>query len=426
MTMKLRNRLIALVCLILFLGVGVALFLTTAKKKPFAVILFVADNINTSTLTSSRIFGAGGDARLQLEELPNSCLSRNAANDYSVPDDASSSTAIAAGKRVNRGSLCIDVTSGKLPSLLEIAAEQGRSTGLLTTGEIIGATPAAYFAKTLESGNRQELLQQFCNHTPFDFVAGGGADAFAPRSDQKVPSPQVSPTNSASLCELDKLASKGVTVIRTMDDLEKQPFWKKSPVLGLLSPNALTPSSFGEGNPDSPSLSDLVRVAIRNLQANRHGYLLVVDDPMIAAAAASNDAETMFRRILSLDQAIATARRYAGDNALIVLTGRQNVGGLQLNGYPLIHDKGVAILALNNQGYPSLCWSTGPGLSMEKSPSPSRSTKTGILSQPSAYSMSSAVGTAGDVLSLGVGSGSERIHGFLDLTDIHGIVRDAL
>ena len=92
MTMKLRNRLIALVCLILFLGFGAAIFLTTTTRKPFAVILFLGDNISPGILTATRLFAGGGDARLQLEDLPNAALCRNAANDYSIPESASAST----------------------------------------------------------------------------------------------------------------------------------------------------------------------------------------------------------------------------------------------------------------------------------------------------------------------------------------------
>jgi hypothetical protein len=36
------------------------------------------------------------------------------------------------------------------------------------------------------------------------------------------------------------------------------------------------------------------------------------------------------------------------------------------------------------------------------------------------------VGAAGDVLSLGIGRGSESLHGFLDLTDVHKVIRDSL
>ena len=404
MTMKLRNRLIALACLIIFLTLGVLLFLSTSARKPFAVILFVADNITPSSLTAARLYSGGGEARLEIEQFPSTALCRNASGDFSVPDNASASTQIAGGKRVNRGVLCMDQGGVKLSSLLEVAFLNGRSTGLVTTGEVTGTTAAAYYAKTRDTANAHDLLTQFCLHHPFDFVAGGGAAAF---------------DNLGKENDKDLQLNKQITMLRTAEDLENKPSWKKSPVLALLAPS---------------SLSDLVRIAIRNLQTNRKGYLLVIDDPGIAEAAASNDGEAMLGRLLALDKAVATARHYAGENALVVVTGRENIAGLQLNGTPFLRDKGVAILALNNQGYPSLCWSTGPGFSIDlsndsvktrKTASPTQATP-GILSQPSAFKLPQGVPVAGDVLATGIGLGSERIHGFMDLTEIHRIIKDSL
>ena len=425
MSMKLRNRLIALVCLIFFLSIGAALFLTTTNRKPFAIILFVADNISPSSLAAARLFSAGGDARLQIEDFPNTAIARNAANDYSVPDAASASTAIAAGKKVNRGALCMNATGATLPSLLEEAATMGRATGLLSTGTLTGPTAAAYYSKTLNAGDTNATLTQFSTHQPFDFVAGGGSDemiaSLGAHSSRKGGKDATSVTSEAG----------AVSIIRSVADLENQPFWKKVPTLGVLPVASLTQNGFAEGNLESPSLSDLVRIAIRKLQSNRNGYLLVIDDPMIGVAALSNDAESMFERMLSFDHAIATARRYAGEKALVIVTGRENIGGISLNGYPFLRDKGISILALNNGGYPSICWSTGPGFANEQSPSTSRAGKTnrpsvGILTQPSAFRLPSSVGTAGDVLSMGSGPGSEKLHGFIDLTDIHRIIQEAL
>ena len=415
MTMKLRNRLIALACLIVFLTLGALLFLSTSARKPFAVILFVSDNITPSSLTAARLYSGGGEARLEIEQFPSTALCRNASGDFSVPDIASASTQIAGGKRVNRGALCMDQGGVKLSSLLEDAFLNGRSTGLVTTGEVTGTTAAAYYAKSRDTANAHDLLTQFCLHHPFDFVTGGGAAAFDTLGKE----------NGKDL-QLDKQ----IIVLRTADDLENKPSWKKSPVLALLAPSSLNDKSENA----APFLSDLVRIAIRNLQTNRKGYLLVVDDPGIAEAAASNDGEAMLARLLALDKAVATARHYAGENALVVVTGRENIAGLQLNGSPFLRDKGVAILALNNQGYPSLCWSTGPGFSIDPANDPGKTRKTasptqatpGILSQPSAFKLPQGVPVAGDVLATGIGPGSQKIHGFMDLTEIHRIIKDSL
>jgi len=109
------------------------------------------------------------------------------------------------------------------------------------------------------------------------------------------------------------------------------------------------------------------------------------------------------------------------------VVGRQNIGGLQLNGYPFSGDKGVAILSMSAEGTPSLCWATGPGFAPETNiaPAPTNQTRLqapGILSQPSAYPLPLGLGVAGDVLSLGVGPGSEKLRGFIPLTDIHQFI----
>lgn len=402
MTMKLRNRLLALACLLLFLTLGGLIFLTTGPRKPFAVILFVADNISPGCLTATRIYSGGGDSKLQLEEFPNTALCRNASADFSVPDTAAASTEIAAGTKVPNGRLCMEPSGTKLPSLLEEASLKGRATGLITTGGLFSPTAAAFFAKTADPSNTGEIAEQFRTHAPFDMVVSFSGDKELPSN----PAP------------------KETQLIRSPGDLEAFPFWKRNPVTALLPASSNEATGITE---ESSSLSDLVRIAIRRLQLNRKGYLLVVDDPGIGAAAASNDGEKMLGKISAFDKAIATARRYAGENAMIVVTGRENIGGFQLNGHPFLHDKGIAVAALNNLGYPSLCWATGPGYSVgSQQEGKIRKGSPGILSQPSAYLTPKGIPSAGDVLATGTGQGTDRIRGFLDLTDLHRIVSEAL
>jgi len=413
MTMKLRNRLIALVCLLIFLTLGAGLIFGTGRNKPFAVILFVTDNLDPSVLTAVRIFSGGGDSRLQMEDFPNLALCRNAANDFAVPDGSASTTAIASGVRTNRRSLGTAPDGSKLSNLLEEAALRGRSTGLVTVGPITSPTAAAFFAKTADSADRKDILSQFVNHQPYDLTACLWDETLNP-----------------SASALKPLTDKGAVIARGIGELDSRPFWKKDPILALLSPSSLSAGKSGEVTTGEGTLSDLVRIAIRNLQSNGRGYLLVVDDPLVGIRASNNDAEAMFGELQSLDQAVATARRYAGENALIVITGRQSLGGPVMNGYPFLRDKGISVIAMNNEGAPSVCWSTGPGFAPDSSPqsklSKGTSERVGILSQPAAFIQPTASGTAGDVLCFGAGQGSEKIRGFLNLTDVHKVMSNAL
>ena len=59
-----------------FAAVGVLFYVNWVVQKPFAIILFLTDNLTTSTLTASRIYENGADNRLNLENCPTWDLSR--------------------------------------------------------------------------------------------------------------------------------------------------------------------------------------------------------------------------------------------------------------------------------------------------------------------------------------------------------------
>ena len=93
MSKKTRNHIIALACLLAFVAVGVLFYANWVVQKPFAIILFLTDNLTTSTLAASRIYENGADNRLNLERLPNLGLITTHAADFAVSDPAAAATA---------------------------------------------------------------------------------------------------------------------------------------------------------------------------------------------------------------------------------------------------------------------------------------------------------------------------------------------
>ena len=96
-----------------------------------------------------------------------------------------------------------------------------------------------------------------------------------------------------------------------------------------------------------------------------------------------------------------------------------------MNGTPFRNDKGVGVLGINAQGVPSITWSTGPG---HNTPSATDGNKepTSILAEPSAFSTPTTLGIAEDTITMAVGPGSEPVHGFIDLTTIHDLIKKQL
>ena len=103
MNKKTRNRLLALGCLLVFLALGGLFYINWVVQRPFAVIVFLADNLTPSVLTPARNYQGGADHRLQIEKFPNIALVTTHANDFAVPDAAAAASSIATGQKGNNG-----------------------------------------------------------------------------------------------------------------------------------------------------------------------------------------------------------------------------------------------------------------------------------------------------------------------------------
>jgi alkaline phosphatase len=166
----------------------------------------------------------------------------------------------------------------------------------------------------------------------------------------------------------------------------------------------------------------MVKTAIQLLQYNRKGYLLVVDCGLAGKAASQNEGERMLRELLALDEAVASAVSFAGEGSLILVVGKQSIGGLRLNGYPFRNDKGVAVVGINSQGIPSLTWSTGPGTRA----APAEAGDASQTNEPSAVPAPVAIGVAEDGIVAGAGEGSEKLQGFKENTVIFRVISENL
>jgi alkaline phosphatase len=400
--MKLRNQLLALACLLVFAIFGWLYVRTWVVQKPFGIILFVSDSMVARHLTAARLYEGGAEHRLNIETLPHLALVRNAASDFAVPDAASASTALATGRKVAHRVLSIDPQGRPLPTILELAREKGRATGLVSNGRLAGPSAAAFYAHHPDARESAAIAKALTTRVELDVVLGGGGADF----------------QTAGRDLLAELRRTGREVVSTRAELEDAASYGERGLLGIFSPGPLAYSSETASGTTQPTLADMVRRAIEFLQTNRSGYMLVVDAALATTASEQNEGERLLAETLALDHAIATARKYAGAKSLIVAVGRHATGGMSLNGYPLRQDHGVALLGINASGQPAITWASGP-----KGPSPEAATPP---TEPAAFRAPSALNTAEDVLAAGIGDGAERLRGHLENTAIFDLLRNAL
>ncbi len=412
MSKKFRNRLLALVCLLVFLGLGGLFYVNWVKQRPFGIIVFLSDNLNPSVLTASRIYSGGADFRLEIEKFPHLALLSTQANDFAVSDAAAAAGAIATGQKPNNRSLRIEAGKSPFPTLLELARKSGRATGIVTNTSLTGPTAAAFFARTTDPLDFETIGLDLVASPDINLLFGGGAADFLPEfKDGRR-------RDGRNL--ILEMRNKGFDIVRNKQEMENTPIWRAPKTLGLFGMGPMAFADEVEASASQPTLSEMVQQAIQLLQYNPKGYLLIVDAGLAGKASAQNEGERTLKEIVALDQAVALARKFAGEKSLIIVAGTQNPGGLRLNGYSFRQDKGAAILGINAQGVPSLTWSTGPGSGQTTTPD-------GIShSEPSAFPTASAVGTAEDAIAVSTGPGSEELTGFRDNTEVFEIIQKGL
>ncbi len=424
--MKWRNQLLALFCLLAFAGLGVLYFQHWVIRKPFGIILFIGEGLAPSRLAPTRAYAGGADAHLSLDSMGHLALLTNYSKDFAAPDQAAAATAIATGVRVTNRAIAVDGYGKPITSIIELAREYGRATGLVTDGRLTAPTSAAFYAHPVDPGDIDSIAAEFIDGGKIDIVMCGGAAQF--QTSTKGGERQYGPDL------LLEMSRNGFDIVRTRAEFESNPAWRRPKLFGAFSNAELAFENQIKERSQQPSLSDMVRRAIELLQYNPGGYLLVVDAGLMRKAAEENNGERTLSQTVELDRAVAVARRYGGQKSTIVVCGDAAIGGLSLNGFPFRQDSGIALLGLNSAGQPWITWATGPNgarsYGAAKIPGKletNHSEQPGAEQlEPAAFYAKSALGTVDDVIALGSGPGAEALQGTVDNTIVFKILRDEL
>jgi alkaline phosphatase len=426
--MKWRNQLLALFCLVLFAAFGVLYFKHWVVQKPFGIVLFVGEGLTAGRMAPTRVFAAGADVPLTLDRMPYAALVTNFSNDFAAPDAAAATTALATGVKVNNKSIGAESHGVPNPTLLQLARDSGRATGLVTDGKLSNPTAAAFYGHGSDPTAQLEIARQLADVASIDLVLGGGAQDFFPENKNG--------NRKDGRDLMSEIRRKGFDIARTKAELEAIPGWRRPRLFGVFSNAALAYSDQIEAHREQPSLSEMVRRAIELLQYNRGGYLLVVNAHLMRTAAEQNDSEHTLAETAELDRAVAIALRYAGEKSTIVVCGNVGLGGLHLNGSPFRTDRGLAVLGLNSAGDPWFSWASGPNGAksygsgkLAARPSPSRVAAPSSIEppqEPAAFYAPAALETVEDPVVFGSGPGADAFQGTLDNTALFKIVRDLL
>lgn len=407
-------------------------FVITAAlgSEPKCIVLGIADGTSQELVTAARIWSGGVKNRLALEDFSRSAIVKTYSASDLVTDSSAGASALARGiKCANRAVGQANANSTDAPpSLLDLAKAAGWSTAVVTDDSVTGGTPSPFLVEHSDREQHAEIagkiLPQLGKRA--DIVLGGGTQWFADLSDTPGLTAYKKGEKETVAKNASQLAGLPVRHFTSWESFAKEDLSKadQRPVLGTF---AVDVCAFHADGVRTFRLLDMVKAAVAILEAKDRPFLLVFEAALPDKAAHLNNAGRALAEVMEFDATLDWLRKTLGPDALILATTDHNTGGFTLNGPPApVRWKGDILLGENPATQTSiLTWASGPGAdrnSVQAKTVPSDPNFT----QPALLPTKSAFHSGGDVWLLADGPGSERVHGYMDNTEIYNIVAGAI
>lgn len=280
-----------------------------SSETPRSIILIIGDGMGIGAITAARAAEPGENGALTLDRMPVTGLVKTHSASRLVTDSGASGTALATGKKTSNGRISVDPAGEPLKTITELAAEMGKSFGVVTTDSVTGATPAVFYSHC-ESRDKQEEIASQLVDSGISVAMGSGRKFFVPRTDENKDGRE----DGRDLIELARQRGFGVSF-----DAQSLAADTSERLLGLFV--------FDE---TGPSLRDMLGKAVSVLSKDKDGFFLMAESYLPDKGGHRNDAATSVKGVLDLDNALEWALEYAQRErgTLVIVTADHDTGGL--------------------------------------------------------------------------------------------------
>jgi alkaline phosphatase len=450
------------------------------KDKAKNVILFVGDGMGITTLTAARIMEgqmrgeSGEENSLSFEQFPFVALSKTYSANQQTSDSAPTMSAIITGIKTDEGVLSVNqnivrgdyktVKGNETETLLEMAEDAGKSTGVVTTARLTHATPGACYAHTADrdwesdkdifdrkkdafnakfSDIARQLIE-FNHGDGLEVAIGGGRTKFLPK---ETTDPEYETKgerlDGRNLTDEWLKKYKDSAYVWNRQQFDRVDAKKTKHLLGLFEPSHL---QYNYDRPKDkagePSLSEMTAKAIDVLSKNKNGFFLMVEAGRIDHAHHNGNAFRALTDAIELSNAVRTAENKINlDDTLIIVTADHSHTFL-MAGYPArgnnilglvreIDDNGIAEEKdkkdKNGKPFTTLGYGNGKGYRNVTRPDLTEEQVTNPdYKQEAAVPLSDETHGGEDVGIFAIGASSYLIHGVMEQNWIFYAMQEAM
>ena len=303
---------------------------TFAEGRAKYVFYFIGDGMGVNQVNLTETYLAAIQGRIGVEPLlftgfPATGFVTTYSATNGVTDSAAGGTALATGVKTRNGAVGMTDEETFVPvSVAEVAKAAGAAVGIATSVSIDHATPASFYAHVPNRSMYYEIGKDLVR-TGFDFYAG--SDFLKPKPDNST-----EPDDLYGLC-----LKAGYTIARGHDDYCKKAPAAKGGMILFQDKGAADRSSLPYAinrKAGELTLAEITQAGIDYLNyRNKDGFFLMVEGGKIDWACHANDAATVIKEVIDMDQAVRVAYDFYlqhPDETLIVITADHETGGLAL------------------------------------------------------------------------------------------------
>lgn len=309
---------IKIILLITIVFSVVSLFLLSSSKEENhskSVILIIGDGMGLPIISAYEYYKSEYQKNgfSNFEKFDGSFLVRTRSQDYVITDSAAAATAFATGKKVPNYQVGIIENGKRVPTIMDIAKEEGKSTGIVVECSLTHATPAAFYAFSKSRKDDQFIAQQLI-YSNIDVAIGGGLKYFEPL--------------------LSNLQKQNYTIIKSEDELYQAIINKKNYEKLIAFTAPIHPPKYKERK---IKLDRKVEYALKILEKNKNGFFLMVEASQIDWFAHDNKLMDEIDEMEDLDRLLSFIFNYKnskkGNDILVLLLSDHDCGGLTLVDY---------------------------------------------------------------------------------------------
>jgi alkaline phosphatase len=293
------------------------------------VIFLIMDGTNSDIVTLSRWYKGSA---LNLDKILAGGV-RTYSGESAITDSAAAGSAMATGGKTRADYIGMNAEGKPVLTVLEAARLSGYGTGIVATSPVQHATPAAFTSHVLNRDDFGDIGEQQV-YQELDVILGGGAAWLKPK-------PKNAIKNDDGMLKTKQISREdGENHIATIKSRSSYSFITKKEGLSKRNNGERLWGAFAEEDlaydfdrkalkPDEPTLAEMTRAAIDRLSNTDKGFFLMVEGSKVDWAAHKNDPVGMISEVLSFDQAVGEALKFAekdGNTMVVAVTDHGNSG----------------------------------------------------------------------------------------------------